>query len=44
MKIQNSKPTIDNFSEFALSNIEMSFVRGGEDDPIIKPTTPPVII
>jgi hypothetical protein len=44
MKNLNSKPTIDIFSEFALSNIEMSFVRGGEDDPIIKPTVPPVII
>jgi hypothetical protein len=44
MKILNSKPTIDIFSEFTLSNIEMSFVRGGDDDPITKPTIPPVII
>jgi hypothetical protein len=44
MKILNSKPTNDIFAEFALSNIEMSFVRGGEDDPIVKPSVPPVII
>jgi hypothetical protein len=44
MKTLNSKLTNDIFTEFELSNDEMIYVRGGEGDPIIKTTIPPVII
>jgi hypothetical protein len=44
MKTLNSKLTKDIFTEFALSNEEMIYVRGGEADPIIKPIIPPVVI
>jgi hypothetical protein len=44
MKNQNFELTIDIFNEFQLSNEEMICVRGGEGDPIIKTTTPPVKI
>jgi hypothetical protein len=44
MKTLNSKLTKDNLTEFALSIEEMIYVRGGQDDPIIKPPTPPIII
>jgi len=46
MKTLNSKLTKDIFYEFALSNEEMNYVRGGdaEGDPIIKTGVPPVII
>jgi hypothetical protein len=42
MKTLNSKLT--NLVEFALTNEEMINVRGGENDPIVKPNTPPIII
>jgi len=44
MKTLNSKLTKDIFTKFALTNEEMICVRGGENDPIIKTTPPPVII
>jgi hypothetical protein len=44
MKTLNSKLTKDIFTEFALSIEEMISVRGGENDPIIKSTVPPVVI
>jgi hypothetical protein len=44
MKTLNSKLTKDIFTEFALSIEEMISVRGGENDPIIKSTVPPVIL
>jgi|WetSurSiteA1Bulk_404760.scaffolds.fasta_scaffold220532_1 hypothetical protein len=44
MKTLNSLKTIEIFNDFILSNEEMIQVRGGEGDPIVKPTTPPVII
>jgi hypothetical protein len=44
MKTLNSNLTKDIFTEFALSNEEMICVRGGENDPIIKPAVPPVVI
>jgi hypothetical protein len=44
MKTLNSKLTKDIFTEFALSNEEMISIRGGENDPIIKPSMPPIVI
>jgi hypothetical protein len=44
MKTTNLELTIDLLSKFALSNEEMINVRGGEGEPIIKPTIPPVRI
>lgn len=44
MKTLNSQMTNDILTEFALSNEEMIYVRGGEGDPIIKTIIPPVII
>jgi hypothetical protein len=34
----------DQWSEFLLSNEEMICIHGGEDDPIVKPQTPPILI
>ncbi len=42
MKTLNS--TLTSLSEFALTNEEMINVRGGENEPIIKGTIPPVVI
>ena len=42
MKTNNLETIQDMFNEFALSNEEMINVRGGESDPIIKTTMPPV--
>jgi hypothetical protein len=46
MKTLNSKLTQDIFTEYALSNEEMIFIRGGDldGDPIVKTTIPPIII
>jgi hypothetical protein len=44
MKTNNFETIQDMFNEFALSNEEMINVRGGECDPIIKTTLPPVKI
>jgi hypothetical protein len=44
MKTQNSIVTIDIFNTFALSNEEMINIRGGEGDPIIMGTLPPIVI
>jgi len=44
MKTLNFELTKDIFNEFALSNEEMIYVRGGESDPISKPPEPPIII
>ena len=43
MKTTIYKSTND-FSEYALSNEEMIYVRGGEADPVIKPMAPPIEI
>jgi len=44
MKTLNFELTKDIFNEFALSNEEMIYVRGGELDPITLPNPPPIII
>jgi len=44
MKTQNSLVTIDIFNTFALSNEEMISIRGGEGDPIVMGTLPPIVI
>jgi len=44
MKTLNFQLTTDIFNEFALSNEEMIYVRGGEGDPIVKTVPPPIII
>jgi len=44
MKTLNLELAKDIFDAFALSNEEMIYVRGGDSDPIIMPTTPPVKI
>ena len=44
MNILNIKLTKDIFNEFALSNEEMIYVRGGGGDPIAIPTPPPIKI
>lgn len=42
MKTLNQELAFDIFNDFALTNEEMINVRGGEGDPIIMPTTPPI--
>jgi hypothetical protein len=42
MKTLNFELTRDLLNEFALSNEEMICVRGGDSDPVILPTPPPV--
>jgi len=44
MKTLNFELTSDIFNEFALSNEEMTYVRGGESEPVILPPSPPVRI
>ena len=44
MKTLNFELTRDIFNEFALSNEEMIYVRGGDGDPISVPVLPPIII
>jgi hypothetical protein len=44
MKTKNTELRQDIFTEFTLSNEEMIYIRGGEIDPIIKTTVPPVKI
>jgi hypothetical protein len=34
----------DLLNDFTLSNEEMISVRGGDGDPIVMPTQPPIII
>jgi hypothetical protein len=42
--MKTMKSNLTNLVEFALTNEEMINVRGGENDPIVKPTQPPIII
>ncbi|MFA5819726.1 MAG: hypothetical protein WC854_10680 [Bacteroidales bacterium] len=44
MKTLNFELTKDIFNEFALSNEEMIYVRGGDGEPQPIPTPPPIII
>jgi len=44
MKALNSELNLDIFSDFTLSNEEMIYVRGGDADPIIMPTMPPIVL
>jgi hypothetical protein len=44
MRTTGLELNIEIFNEFALSNEEMIFVRGGEGDPVNPPNTPPVKI
>jgi len=44
MKTLNSELNLDIFCDFTLSNEEMITVRGGDADPIVKPTMPPIVI
>ncbi|MCX6320761.1 MAG: hypothetical protein NTX93_03030 [Bacteroidia bacterium] len=45
MKTLNFELTKDIFNEFALSNEEMIYVRGGEEtDPVSLPTPPTIRI
>jgi len=42
MKTLNLELAFDMFNEFTLTNEEMINVRGGEGDPIVLPTNPPI--
>jgi hypothetical protein len=42
MENKNLDLNLDIFKMFTLSNEEMINVRGGESDPIIKTTVPPI--
>lgn len=44
MKTLTTQVTKDIFSEFVLSTEEMTIVRGGDSDQIIKSMLPPIII
>jgi hypothetical protein len=44
MKTLKPESTRDIFNGFILSNEEMIYVRGGEGDPVVKPTIPPIKI
>jgi hypothetical protein len=44
MKTKNNETSFDIFAVYALTNEEMTSVRGGESDPIIQPTAPPIKI
>ena len=44
MKTLASKIETGSFTDFILTNEEMINVRGGENDPIVKPTMPPIVI
>jgi hypothetical protein len=44
MKTQTTLVTIDIFNTFALSNEEMINIRGGEGDPIVMGTVPPIVL
>jgi hypothetical protein len=44
MKTLTSKIETGSFADFILSSEEMINVRGGENDPIVKTTVPPIII
>jgi len=44
MKNLNSELNLDIFTDFTLSNEEMIYVRGGDIDPIVLPSLPPIII
>jgi hypothetical protein len=44
MKTQTNLVTIDIFDTFALSNEEMINIRGGEGDPIVMGTVPPIVL
>ena len=44
MKTLNFDPKIDIFNDFTLTNEEMISVRGGDSEPIVMPTQPPIII
>jgi len=44
MKAKKTVVTIDVFNVYALTNEEMIYIRGGEGDPIIFGTVPPVVI
>ena len=34
----------DVWNEFLLSNEEMICIHGGDDDPVVKPVKPPILI
>jgi hypothetical protein len=44
MKTLASKIETGSFADLLLTNEEMINVRGGENDPIVKTTIPPIII
>ena len=44
MKTLASKIETGSFTDFILTNEEMINVRGGENDPIVKTTVPPIVI
>lgn len=44
MKELNSILRLENLTEYSLTSEEMMNVRGGENDPIIKPVPPPIIL
>ena len=44
MKTLNFELTSDIFNEFALTNEEMIYVRGGDGEPVPMPPQPPIII
>ena len=44
MKTQNSIVTIDIFNVYSLTSEEMINIRGGEGDPIVMGTVPPILL
>jgi hypothetical protein len=44
MKTKNNETSFDIFAVYTLTNEEMISVRGGEGDPIILPSNPPIKI
>lgn len=44
MKTLNLELTKGIFEEFALSTEEMIYVRGGEAEPVVRPSPPPIKI
>jgi hypothetical protein len=44
MKNLKTNSVTDMWSEFLLSNEEMISIHGGDDDPVVRPQGPPIII
>ena len=44
MKTKNNETSFDIFASYALTNEEMISVRGGEGEPDVHPSNPPIKI